>query len=474
MIVALAAGAAGAFATGREDVSDALPGVAIAISLVPPLSVVGICLAAGEPRSPLGALVLFFTNFLAIIISGMVIFAMMGYGGVAQNLQGRPARQWTAFVIAVATLIILVPLTLTGIRVGQNEVMQRRVGQALDKWLAGTEFDTYSIVADGSKVDVIIAGPGDAPPLDTLQQDLESEVGEVVVNIKVVPETNLKVESLPIAVEKRGGKTMPRVTHFAIDSDEPERAIRFYGGIFGWKFEKWKGPMDYWQVTTGPDEEPGINGGMGKRSPEGLSFNAYRCTVEVPDVEEYSARVKGGRRPGPHGEVAHPRRGMVRRLRRHRGQQLRHAAAGRIGRLAGRQVGLAEAFALRQHQVQVAGGVQHHGDVAGAAFQYVPPGLPVLGDEVEVEPGRVDTAHVGGAEEADHGPADVFLVPGDLLGHHVRQGRVRGLLAGDAPYLQGGELTLHPDGVEVVVARGRARRRTAAGRRSPARREECR
>ena len=197
MIVALAAGAAGAFATGREDVSDALPGVAIAISLVPPLSVVGICLAAGEPMAASGALVLFFTNFLAIIISGMAIFAMMGYSGVAQNLQGRSARQWTAVVIAVATLIILVPLTLTGIRVGQNEVMQRRVGQALDRWLAGTEFDTYSIVADGSKVDVIIAGPDDAPPLNALQQDLESEVGEVVVNIKVVPETNLKVEITP-------------------------------------------------------------------------------------------------------------------------------------------------------------------------------------------------------------------------------------------------------------------------------------
>ena len=87
---------------------------------------------------------------------------------------------------------------------------------------------------------------------------------------------------------------MPRITHFAIDSDEPERAIRFYGDTFGWKFEKWEGPMDYWLVTTGPDEEPGINGGMGKRSPEGLSFNTYRCSVEVPDLGAYTARVKEG------------------------------------------------------------------------------------------------------------------------------------------------------------------------------------
>lgn len=87
---------------------------------------------------------------------------------------------------------------------------------------------------------------------------------------------------------------MPRIVHFAIDSDDPERAIGFYSGIFGWKFERWDGPMEHWLVTTGPDDEPGINGGMGRRTPEGLSFNTYRCTIEVHDVEEYSARIKEG------------------------------------------------------------------------------------------------------------------------------------------------------------------------------------
>ncbi len=52
--------------------------------------------------------------------------------------------------------------------------------------------------------------------------------------------------------------------------------------------------MEHWLVTTGPDDEPGINGGMGRRTPEGLSFNTYRCTIEVHDVEEYSARIKEG------------------------------------------------------------------------------------------------------------------------------------------------------------------------------------
>jgi uncharacterized protein len=55
---------------------------------------------------------------------------------------------------------------------------------------------------------------------------------------------------------------MPRPTHVEIPSDNPERAIAFYEAVFGWKFQKWEGPMPYWLITTGPDSEPGINGGM--------------------------------------------------------------------------------------------------------------------------------------------------------------------------------------------------------------------
>jgi len=67
LVVALATGAVGAFALAREDVSDTLPGVAIAISLVPPLAVVGISLEAGAPSDAAGALLLFGTNVLAIL-----------------------------------------------------------------------------------------------------------------------------------------------------------------------------------------------------------------------------------------------------------------------------------------------------------------------------------------------------------------------------------------------------------------------
>src|SRR5215467_4854153 len=67
LVAALATGSVGSVALARSDVSDALPGVAIAISLVPPLVVVGLTLQSGQPGQCLGALLLFATNVVAIL-----------------------------------------------------------------------------------------------------------------------------------------------------------------------------------------------------------------------------------------------------------------------------------------------------------------------------------------------------------------------------------------------------------------------
>jgi predicted enzyme related to lactoylglutathione lyase len=38
---------------------------------------------------------------------------------------------------------------------------------------------------------------------------------------------------------------MPRVVHFEIHAGDPSRAISFYEKLFGWKFQKWDGPVEY-------------------------------------------------------------------------------------------------------------------------------------------------------------------------------------------------------------------------------------
>ncbi len=74
---------------------------------------------------------------------------------------------------------------------------------------------------------------------------------------------------------------MWRVNHFDMSADDPERAMNFYREVFGWRFEKWNGPFDYWLVMTGNPAEPGIDGGIAKReNPNARVMNF----IEVPSV----------------------------------------------------------------------------------------------------------------------------------------------------------------------------------------------
>lgn len=80
-----------------------------------------------------------------------------------------------------------------------------------------------------------------------------------------------------------------RVIHFEIHATNPERALTFYRSMFGWEITKWAGPADYWLIATGPDGEPGINGGLvvrrGAPPAEGQAVNSFVCTVGVTDVD---------------------------------------------------------------------------------------------------------------------------------------------------------------------------------------------
>lgn len=81
---------------------------------------------------------------------------------------------------------------------------------------------------------------------------------------------------------------MPRVIHFDIAADDPERAVAFYRQAFGWEIVKWAGPMEYWLVMTGPEGEPGIDGGIGRRSAPG---EGTVNTIGVQDLEATVAAV---------------------------------------------------------------------------------------------------------------------------------------------------------------------------------------
>ena len=82
---------------------------------------------------------------------------------------------------------------------------------------------------------------------------------------------------------------MSRVIHFEISANDPDKLSDFYKRVFGWKFEKWGGPMEYWMVTTGAEGQPGINGGfMRKQGPVSGTTN----TIDVDSVDESVKSVK--------------------------------------------------------------------------------------------------------------------------------------------------------------------------------------
>ena len=86
---------------------------------------------------------------------------------------------------------------------------------------------------------------------------------------------------------------MPRVIHFEIHADQPERAMRFYASVFGWQFTPLKGmPVDYWAVHTG-ESGPGIDGGLMPRlTPlDGAAVTAFVATIAVPDLDKYVMKV---------------------------------------------------------------------------------------------------------------------------------------------------------------------------------------
>jgi hypothetical protein len=89
---------------------------------------------------------------------------------------------------------------------------------------------------------------------------------------------------------------MSRVVHFEIQASDVEKITKFYASVFGWGISEWIIPgvemIDenrYWLVGTGPDSEPGIDGGMlirqGDKPVDGQPVNAYVCIIDTPSLD---------------------------------------------------------------------------------------------------------------------------------------------------------------------------------------------
>ena len=100
---------------------------------------------------------------------------------------------------------------------------------------------------------------------------------------------------------------MKRPVHFEILADDPVKIAGFYKDIFDWEISTWgEGEPTYWLVTTGPDDEPGINGGIMGREFDQAVIN----TLEVESLDETLKKIEKAGGQKVHGPNEIPGVGM--------------------------------------------------------------------------------------------------------------------------------------------------------------------
>ncbi len=186
LVVALAAGAAGAYATVRRDASSALPGVAVAVALVPPVATVGITLEAAEYDLAIGASLLYVTNLAAIVFAGVMVFIATGFVP-PRRLANTAIQLVVASVIALAVVVaIAVPLynrSAAAVEAVEDELAAREI---VDGWLRGLDFQS-EVDVRADRVLVQVRGFDNPPDDGPLRSQLQQVLGDdVTVNVEYI------------------------------------------------------------------------------------------------------------------------------------------------------------------------------------------------------------------------------------------------------------------------------------------------
>lgn len=134
--IALFSGLAGAYALSRSDAAGALPGVAIAAALVPPLATVGISLTAGRYEEAVGAMLLFTANFVAISSATALMFLMLGFRPTTPE-KARRAVQARSGQVALISLALVTALILGfTYQLAQEQAREARINAVVEEKLA--------------------------------------------------------------------------------------------------------------------------------------------------------------------------------------------------------------------------------------------------------------------------------------------------------------------------------------------------
>jgi uncharacterized hydrophobic protein (TIGR00271 family) len=193
LLIAVAAGAAGAYATIDRRVSSSITGVAIAVALVPPLGVVGIVLKAGEFGDAGGAFLLFLTNLVAIVLTASIVFVIGGLVPIEQFRKNRAKTRTAVATVSLAALVITVPLFFTSEGIIASATRQSTAQRVIEAWLVDSEgisLERVEVFTD--EVTITISGEGDVPSVAELETSLEDALDtNIFVDVEFFPSVRI-------------------------------------------------------------------------------------------------------------------------------------------------------------------------------------------------------------------------------------------------------------------------------------------
>uniref|UniRef100_A0AAU2VHQ8 DUF389 domain-containing protein n=1 Tax=Streptomyces sp. NBC_00008 TaxID=2903610 RepID=A0AAU2VHQ8_9ACTN len=175
LLAALATGTVGAFALVRADISDTLPGVAIAISLVPPLAVTGLLLTVHRYHDAGQSALLFATNVAAIVATGTVVFLIYGVRAGAERADMRVGEFRGRTLAAVVCVVVLVaaPLTAGTVTVARDRSLAADARPVAEKWAATGKWQIASVEARNGIVVIGVLGLPPQPAPTALRAALD-------------------------------------------------------------------------------------------------------------------------------------------------------------------------------------------------------------------------------------------------------------------------------------------------------------
>jgi uncharacterized hydrophobic protein (TIGR00271 family) len=189
LLAALATGTVGAFALVRSDISDTLPGVAIAISLVPPLAVVGLLVSVQRYGDAMGALLLFATNVAAIMATGAAVLLVYRIRDVARaggmavgELRGR-----TLVLVGALVVIVAIPLGFGTLSVALDGLLASRAKPLAESWASQNKWLLTTLSAnDGEVVVTALGSPPDADPSELRKAFNDNGLGNAGLTVRLV------------------------------------------------------------------------------------------------------------------------------------------------------------------------------------------------------------------------------------------------------------------------------------------------